>query len=89
MVTTYDGDVQVENIDTLLHTLTDCVLDGRTYNGNMNYLNFSFVPCGSANGVAFDIEADLDIAGPDEGNCTMDAREDCGSASGSTCGHGI
>lgn len=89
MVTSYDGEEQLENIDALLHTFQACVLDGRTLSGTIDYLNFSFVSCGSGDGVAFDIDADLEIVGEDEGSCAMDAREDCGNASGTTCGHEI
>ena len=89
MVTRYNGAEQLENIDELHHTLTNCAIDGRTYNGTMDYQKFSFVTCGGASGVAFDIAADLEITGPEEGRCVMDAREDCGEASGSTCGHEI
>ncbi|MCP4445186.1 MAG: hypothetical protein GY811_07580 [Myxococcales bacterium] len=86
MLTTYRSD---ESISGILHTLVDCVVDGRTLNGNIDYLEFNFRDCGGSTGPAFDIDGDIDITGADEGHCKMNAHESCSAVSGTTCGHEI
>jgi hypothetical protein len=83
-------DVQSENgqITTLLHSFDSCNLDGSQYSGSVDYLNIVSGLCGG-DGFGIDIVGELSLVGDIDGDCLIDAYEECGVFTGSSCGHSV
>lgn len=77
------------SISRLQHTLADCVVQGRTFTGQLDYEDISTPDCNGTSGFAFTIVGELTVSGPEEGTCQMRAVESCGKITGTTCGYDI
>ena len=86
MVTTERDDGSILRLE---HTLSDCVVQGRTLTGQLDYEDISTPDCNGTSGFAFTIVGELTVAGPEAGVCQMRAVESCGKITGTTCGYDI
>ena len=86
MITTERDD---GSILRLQHTLNECVVQGRTLTGQLDYEDISTPDCNGTSGFAFTIVGELSVSGAEVGSCQMRAVESCGKITGTTCGYDI
>jgi len=84
MVVVFEG----ETFKDLLHEFIDCDIGDLTFNGNLDYFDIEEGICGGS-GFGFDIVGDLAVTGSVDGDCSIDAREECGEFTGTACGHSL
>ncbi len=77
------------SFEHLGHIFVDCKLGDLTLSGNLDYLNISRPDCNGVQGLAYDIDGDLEITGTEQGDCSIRAQESCGDYSGSACGYDL
>ncbi len=83
MTLSYVGDPAMENLSELLHVFSDCVVDGTTMSGHLDYLGVSFCDDGTP---SFGVNGELSLTGGFETSCAIEGAELCGKPSGTVCG---